>query len=169
MRAPSWGAPAPDLYAAALEMCAWAEDRGCLACVLCEHHCAEDGYLPSPLVLASAIAARTQRLMMSLVIILPFYDPVRLAEDMAVLDLVSKGRATYVFGIGYRAEEFDLEELTTCFLERVPLGRLGVSDDIAPAIRYLAGPESSWVTGQSFAIDGGNQVRGAPRGPMFTV
>jgi len=62
-----------------------------------------------------------------------------------------------------------LEELTTSFLERVPLGRLGVSDDIAPAIRYFAGPESSWVTGQSFAIDGGNEVRGAPRGPMFTV
>lgn len=62
-----------------------------------------------------------------------------------------------------------LPELTTAFLERVPLGRLGVSDDIAPAIRYLAGPESSWVTGQSFAIDGGNEVRGAPRGPMFTV
>jgi NAD(P)-dependent dehydrogenase (short-subunit alcohol dehydrogenase family) len=62
-----------------------------------------------------------------------------------------------------------LEELTSSFLDRVPLGRLGVSDDIAPGIRYLAGSESSWVTGQSFAIDGGNEVRGAPRGPMFTV
>ena len=62
-----------------------------------------------------------------------------------------------------------LEELTSSFLERVPLGRLGVSDDIAPAIRYLAGPASSWMTGQSFAVDGGNEVRGAPRGPMFTV
>jgi NAD(P)-dependent dehydrogenase (short-subunit alcohol dehydrogenase family) len=62
-----------------------------------------------------------------------------------------------------------LEELTTSFLERVPLGRLGVSNDIAPGVRYLAGPESSWMTGQSFAIDGGNEVRGAPRGPMFTV
>lgn len=62
-----------------------------------------------------------------------------------------------------------LEELTTSFLERVPLGRLGVSDDIAPGVRYLAGPESSWMTGQSFAVDGGNEVRGAPRGPMFTV
>ncbi len=61
------------------------------------------------------------------------------------------------------------EELTREFLERVPLGRLGVSGDIAPGVRYLAGPESSWVTGQSFAIDGGNEVRGAPRGPMFTV
>jgi len=62
-----------------------------------------------------------------------------------------------------------LEELTSSFLERVPLGRLGVSTDIAPGVRYLAGPESSWVTGQSFAIDGGNEVRGAPRGPMFTI
>ncbi|MFI5507653.1 SDR family NAD(P)-dependent oxidoreductase [Mycobacterium sp. NPDC051804] len=62
-----------------------------------------------------------------------------------------------------------LEELTTSFLERVPLGRLGVSDDIAPGVRYLAGPESSWMTGQSFAVDGGSEVRGAPRGPMFTV
>ncbi len=62
-----------------------------------------------------------------------------------------------------------LEELTTSFLERVPLGRLGMSNDIAPGVRYLAGPESSWMTGQSFAIDGGNEVRGAPRGPMFTV
>lgn len=62
-----------------------------------------------------------------------------------------------------------LEELTSSFLERVPLGRLGVSDDIAPGVRYLAGPESGWMTGQSFAIDGGNEVRGAPRGPMFTV
>jgi NAD(P)-dependent dehydrogenase (short-subunit alcohol dehydrogenase family) len=62
-----------------------------------------------------------------------------------------------------------LEELTSSFLERVPLGRLGVPEDIAPGVRYLAGPESSWMTGQSFAIDGGNEVRGAPRGPMFTV
>jgi alkanesulfonate monooxygenase SsuD/methylene tetrahydromethanopterin reductase-like flavin-dependent oxidoreductase (luciferase family) len=40
------------------------------------------------------------------IVILPFYDAARLAEDMAVLDHISKGRATYVFGIGYRAEEF---------------------------------------------------------------
>jgi alkanesulfonate monooxygenase SsuD/methylene tetrahydromethanopterin reductase-like flavin-dependent oxidoreductase (luciferase family) len=126
MRAPSSGAPAPDLYAAALEMSAWAEDRGCLATVLCEHHAAEDGYLPSPLVLASAIAARTKSLMLSLVIILPFYDPVRLAEDIAVLDLVSKGRATYVFGIGYRAEEFDHFGLSLSDRGRLADEKLGV-------------------------------------------
>jgi len=106
MRAPSIGAPPTQLYAAASEMSAWAETRGCLAVVLCEHHCADDGYLPSPLLLGAAIAARTKQLMLNLTILLPFYDPARLAEDIAVLDHISAGRATYVFGIGYRAEEY---------------------------------------------------------------
>jgi alkanesulfonate monooxygenase SsuD/methylene tetrahydromethanopterin reductase-like flavin-dependent oxidoreductase (luciferase family) len=107
MRAPQIGAPTVDLYAAATEMCAWAEDHGCLAAVLCEHHGAEDGYLPSPLILAAAIAGRTQRLPLSLILLLPFYDPVRLAEDMAVLDIISKGRASYILALGYRPEEFE--------------------------------------------------------------
>ncbi len=107
MRAPSIGAPPTELYAAASEMAAWAETRGCVAAVLCEHHCADDGYLPSPLLLGSAIAARTERLMLNLVIILPFYDVARLAEDMSVLDHISEGRASFIFGIGYRQEEFD--------------------------------------------------------------
>ena len=107
MRAPAMGAPTVDLYAAATEMCAWAENHGALAAVLCEHHGAEDGYLPSPLILASAIAARTERLPLSLILLLPFYDPVRLAEDMAVLDIISKGRASYILALGYRPEEFE--------------------------------------------------------------
>lgn len=107
MRGPPLGAPTPGLYAAAIEMCAWAEGRGCLAAVLCEHHGSEDGYLPAPLILASAIAARTERLALNLVVIIPFYDPVRLAEEMVVLDLISKGRASYTFGLGYRREEYE--------------------------------------------------------------
>ena len=59
MRAPVWGAPIEDLYAAAIEMSAWAEGRGALVAVLSEHHGAQDRHLPSPLILASAIAART--------------------------------------------------------------------------------------------------------------
>lgn len=106
MRAPIIGAPSTQLYAAAIEMSAWAEAHGCLAVVLCEHHCADDGYLPSPLLLAAAIAARTEQLMLNLTILLPFYDVARLAEDICILDHISAGRATYVFGIGYRAEEF---------------------------------------------------------------
>ena len=47
MRAPSFGAPAAALYSAAADMCAWAETRGCIAAVLCEHHGSDDGYLPA--------------------------------------------------------------------------------------------------------------------------
>src|ERR1700679_4082464 len=106
MRAPDFGASPAELYDAALDMCAWAETRGCLAAVLCEHHGSPDGDLPTPLILGSAIAARTKQLMMTLIVILPFYDPVRLAEEIAVLDLISRGRAGYVFGLGYRPEEY---------------------------------------------------------------
>src|ERR1700722_7032682 len=100
MPAPSWGAPPPALHAALPEMCSWAEELGALAAVLCEHHGSEDGYLPSPMVLAPAIAARTERLALSLILILPFYEPVRLAEDMAVLDIISAGRASYILALG---------------------------------------------------------------------
>ena len=78
MRSQSPGLATSDLYAAASEMSAWAETRGCLAVVLCEHHCADDGYLPSPLLLGAAIAARTKQLMLNLTILLPFYDVARL-------------------------------------------------------------------------------------------
>jgi NAD(P)-dependent dehydrogenase (short-subunit alcohol dehydrogenase family) len=48
------------------------------------------------------------------------------------------------------------------FLPYIPLGRTGVPNDVAEAVRYLAGPESAWLTGQSFAVDGGNELRMAP-------
>ncbi len=108
MRAPDEGAPATDLYAAAIEMCAWAETRGAIVAVLSEHHGAADGHLPSPLTLASAIAARTERLAVMLAaVVIPFWDPVRLAEEISVLDNIARGRVWYAFGIGHRAEEYE--------------------------------------------------------------
>ena len=108
MRAPGIGAPTSELYAAAIEMCAWAETRGAILAVLSEHHGADDGHLPSPLMLASAIAARTERLAILLAaVVIPFWDPVRLAEDIAVLDIISRGRVLYAFGVGHRAEEYE--------------------------------------------------------------
>lgn len=108
MRAPDVGASTSDLYAAAIEMCSWAETRGAIAAVLSEHHGADDGHLPAPLILASAIAARTARLAIMLAaVVLPFRDPVRLAEEMSVLDIISNGRVSYAFGIGHRSEEYE--------------------------------------------------------------
>jgi alkanesulfonate monooxygenase SsuD/methylene tetrahydromethanopterin reductase-like flavin-dependent oxidoreductase (luciferase family) len=109
MRAPGTGAPRAELYAAALEMAGYAEGRGALAAVVCEHHAWDDGYLPSPLILATAMAARTTTLPITVaVVILPLCHPVRLAEEMIVLDIVSGGRVSYVAAIGYRPEEYDL-------------------------------------------------------------
>lgn len=108
MRAPAWAGLAADLYAAAIEMCAWAETRGALLAVLSEHHGAEDGHLPAPLTLAAAIAARTRDLAILLAAVpIPLWDPVRLAEEMSVLDLIGRGRVSYAFGVGHRREEYD--------------------------------------------------------------
>lgn len=107
MRVPSFSpASATDLYAAALDMAAWGEANGCLSAVLSEHHASPDGYLPSPLPFAAAMAGRTTKLPIQVAaLLLPFYEPLRLAEDMAVLDLISGGRVSYIVGLGYRDEE----------------------------------------------------------------
>ena len=108
MRAPDWGAPIDDLYAAAIDMAAWSEGRGAVAAVLSEHHGTADRHLPSPMVLATAIASRTEHLaIMVAALVLPFYETVRLAEDMAVLDVISRGRVSYVIGVGHRREEYE--------------------------------------------------------------
>jgi alkanesulfonate monooxygenase SsuD/methylene tetrahydromethanopterin reductase-like flavin-dependent oxidoreductase (luciferase family) len=155
MRAPAWGAPKVDLYAAVPEMCAWAEDHGGLAAVLCEHHGSEDGYLPSPLLLASAIAARTQRISLSLILLLLFYDPVRLAEDMAVLDSISRGRASYILALGYRPEEF--EQFGLSLGER---GRL--ADEKLGLLRRLLTDESVVHEGRKIAVTPRPNTPGGP-------
>jgi alkanesulfonate monooxygenase SsuD/methylene tetrahydromethanopterin reductase-like flavin-dependent oxidoreductase (luciferase family) len=87
-------------------MAEWAEHHGCVTVMVSEHHSSPDGYLPSPLVLASAIAARTTKVPIVVgALLLNFYDPIKVAEDMIVLDLVSNGRVSYVIGLGYRPEE----------------------------------------------------------------
>jgi len=108
MRAPVDGpADIRDLYDAAIEMSVWGEAHGALSVVLSEHHASPDGYLPAPLMLAAAIAARTSTVPITVAALLvPLHDPVRLAEDMAVLDVISRGRVAYVAGLGYRAEEY---------------------------------------------------------------
>jgi len=108
MRAPTGGpASLGDLYSAALEMAAWAEQNGGAAIQVSEHHASPDGYLPAPLVLASALAARTSTLPIQVAaLLLPLHDPIELAEQMTVLDAISKGRVSYVLALGYRPEEY---------------------------------------------------------------
>ena len=110
MRAPAFGpATAPELYRAMLEMAEWADRVGLDGVALSEHHGVEDGYLPSPIVAAAAIAARTERIPINIAaLLLPLHDPLRVAEDLAVADLLSGGRVSVVLGLGYREVEYEM-------------------------------------------------------------
>ncbi|MBK8990393.1 MAG: LLM class flavin-dependent oxidoreductase [Ferruginibacter sp.] len=107
MRTPDFGAPRREVYAAALDHGAWADDIGFDVLGFGEHHHSEDGYNPSPLVLASAMAGRTRRVhLRTAVLLASCYDPIRLAEDLAVAQIVSDGRMELGLGFGYRPSEF---------------------------------------------------------------
>lgn len=96
-------------YRAALDQSEFADEHGFDYVRLNEHHGAPDGYLPSPLVAAAAVGARTSRLKVRVtVLLLPLHDPIRVAEDAAVADLFSGGRLELVVGAGYVPREFEL-------------------------------------------------------------
>jgi alkanesulfonate monooxygenase SsuD/methylene tetrahydromethanopterin reductase-like flavin-dependent oxidoreductase (luciferase family) len=103
-----WGRPFESFYAEALDQIAWAEELGYRSVWLTEHHFVDDGYTPSPLVIAGSIAARTTEMIMSTsLMLLPLHDPIRLAEDATTLSLLSGGRFHLGLGVGYRQLEFD--------------------------------------------------------------
>ncbi|MFL6206651.1 MAG: LLM class flavin-dependent oxidoreductase [Acidimicrobiales bacterium] len=111
MRAPgSTAEQRAHLYETALEMSAFVDERGgCQAIAVSEHHASADGYLPSPFTMAAAIAAVTRSVpIMVAAALLPLYDPVRMAEEMIVLDHLSRGRVIHILGIGYRPVEYEL-------------------------------------------------------------
>ena len=110
LRAPAFaGVTHAELYAACLDQCAWAEAHGFDVVALSEHHGVDDGYMSAPVTLAAAIAGRTRRLQLNIAAVLvPLHDPVRLAEQLAVVQLVSGGRLSLVAGMGYRDEEFQM-------------------------------------------------------------
>jgi len=94
-------------YQAMLDMVEYVEERGFGAVNMEEHHCAENGWLPAPLTVAAMVVARTRRVRVSIAALLvTLYDPIRLAEDIAVLDLASGGRFSFVAGLGYRPLEY---------------------------------------------------------------
>lgn len=99
-------------YQAAIGMAQYVDDKGAFALAISEHHASEDGYIPAPLLLASSMAAVTSNVsIMVAATLLPLYDPVRLAEEMIVIDHISRGRVSYVLGIGYRPDEYALYDL----------------------------------------------------------
>jgi alkanesulfonate monooxygenase SsuD/methylene tetrahydromethanopterin reductase-like flavin-dependent oxidoreductase (luciferase family) len=110
LRAPgATSAERQELFGRAVEQAAYVDQHGHDAIMVSEHHAASDGYLPSPLLVASAFAAVTSRIPLTIsALLVNLYEPVRLAEDIAVLDLLSKGRVSYTLGLGYRPVEYEL-------------------------------------------------------------
>ena len=119
-------------YSELMEQAVWLENLGLDLIWFTEHHFVDDGYLPSWIPVAAAMAARTKNVRFSSDIsILPLYQPVRLAEDLAVVDNLSGGRIELGIGLGYVPWDFDgygiplkqrvsrtdegLEILTRCF------------------------------------------------------
>jgi alkanesulfonate monooxygenase SsuD/methylene tetrahydromethanopterin reductase-like flavin-dependent oxidoreductase (luciferase family) len=102
-----WHRSSDRLYREIFDQIAWGEDNGFDDIWLSEHHFIEDGYPPSILPVASAIAVRTNRIrIVSGVLLVPFHNPIRLVEDIATVDVISGGRFELGAGVGFKREEF---------------------------------------------------------------
>ncbi len=133
-------------YAAALDMAQWADERGFLMVILSEHHGSDDGYLPSALPFAAAVAARTkQARIMIAAVVSSFHHPVKLAEDVAVVDAISGGRLDVVVTNGYVQSEFDMFD--------VPLNqRAGRTVEALQALQASAAGESFDFRGRTVRV-----------------
>ncbi|MEH6586884.1 MAG: LLM class flavin-dependent oxidoreductase [Halioglobus sp.] len=161
-------------YRAAIDMAAWA-DSNCVDVVgLSEHHLTTDGFLSSPLQLAGMMAAVTQQVRISVsALLVPLHDPLRLAEDIAVLDLASGGRFSATCGLGYREQEYqaagiDWKSRGRIFDEKLEVLSSLLSGEAALShgqeTRLVPRPESPL---QALLMVGGNSPAAARRAARF--
>jgi len=114
---PGWRQDPARLYGFTLELCEEAERLGADSVWFSEHHGFEDDYLPQPLTFAAAAAARTSRVRLGTgILIAPLRHTAQLAEEAAVVDILSGGRLDLGLGAGYRVPEF--EQFGTDFAAR---------------------------------------------------
>lgn len=116
-----------------------AEALGCDAAWFTEHHGFDDAYLPQPLVLAAAVAGRTSTMRLGTGIALgPLRHPRHLAEEAALVDVISGGRVEVGIGAGYSQREFDwfgadiTRRFTTTDAAAVEVRRLLASGEVTP-------------------------------------
>ena len=104
---PQWQRPIDELYARTLDHIVYAERLGFDTIWTSEHHFIDDAYSPSLLPICAAIAARTNHVRIGTnILLLPFHDPLRIAEDAATVDAISGGRMDLGVAVGYKNEEF---------------------------------------------------------------
>ena len=138
---PESGMDMPSLYAAIMDQVVMLDGLGLDLVWFTEHHFLDDGYLPSWVPMAGAIAARTKRVRLSSdVCLLPFNHPIRLAEDLAVLDNLSNGRVEIGVGMGYAPHEFRGFGLPVS-------RRLSLTDEGLAVLRHA-------FTGETFSFHG---------------
>lgn len=107
-RNPDPARPFTQFYREVLDQISFAEEIGLDSVWLTEHHFCDDGYTPSPLVLAAAIGERTERMQIGTnLMIAALHNPIRLAEDAATLSLLTDGRFDLGLGQGYWRREFE--------------------------------------------------------------
>lgn len=100
-----------EMHTSMIEMCEYADKAGFAFVTVSEHHGTETGWMPSPMMLAGMIAVRTEQLRISIgALLLPLHDPLRMAEDLVTLDIVSRGRVVTIAGLGYRPIEYAAHE-----------------------------------------------------------
>jgi alkanesulfonate monooxygenase SsuD/methylene tetrahydromethanopterin reductase-like flavin-dependent oxidoreductase (luciferase family) len=139
LRAPAFGAPSSEVFATALDMAAYADTQGFDGIEMQEHHSCEDGYLPQPFLMGCAVAGRTRRIPITLAaVLLPLHDPVAVAEQIAVADLISSGRINVVLGAGYADQDLSAFGVT-----QGDRGRL-MDEGYEVITRALAGERFTW-------------------------
>jgi alkanesulfonate monooxygenase SsuD/methylene tetrahydromethanopterin reductase-like flavin-dependent oxidoreductase (luciferase family) len=96
-----------DVYADYISDAVLAEELGFKGAFFGEHHFRECQWTGSPILVATAVAAKTERLRVGTAVsLLPFHDPIRIAEDVAIADVISGGRFDFGIGPGSQYEEF---------------------------------------------------------------
>jgi alkanesulfonate monooxygenase SsuD/methylene tetrahydromethanopterin reductase-like flavin-dependent oxidoreductase (luciferase family) len=144
---PGTGVSTAELYARTLEQIrdsVW----------MSEHHFVEDGYMPSLIAMSGAIAAATRRVEIGqAVLLLPFQHPLRLAEDLAVLDNLSGGRMLLGAGLGYVREEFRAMGIPRA-------NRVSLTEECLEILRLAWSEEEFSYAGRRYRFE---QVRVRPR------
>ena len=152
-----------DEYRETLELVQLIEEVGLDGAWVSEHHFSADGYLPSLVPMLAAFAAVTERIELGTgVVLAPFHDPIRLAEDFAVVDQLSGGRVIPGFGIAWREEEF--REFNVPVSERV-----GRTRELIEVLRLAWGDDRFDYDGKYFHYEGVSVTPKPARTPPIFV